>query len=211
VWKASTADNGNGTYAVQFQVDRAGHWIILPRCRPSSDYDMLPGSMYKLSCIDDLCVVAYASTLQHARTEHMPSARVAIKLCCGTVRPHPCMLCHRVNGKAVREGGYEVQASFGPLSAAHCCVLGGDVGAVVCGGATDFHVAPHDADVTGRKVPHQDALSVTVTGVIQNARLNTTLPGPHPRFALFAWCIPVLRLKRVQFWQALDKMPLASV
>ena len=31
VWKASTVDNGNGTYTVQFQVDRAGHWIILPR------------------------------------------------------------------------------------------------------------------------------------------------------------------------------------
>ena len=83
------------------------------------------------------------------------------------------MLCRRVNGKAVREGGYEVQASFGPLAATHCCVLGGDVGAVVCGGATDFHVAPHDADVTGRKVPHQDALSVTVTGAIFIAVLTT--------------------------------------
>ena len=82
-------------------------------------------------------------------------------------------LCGRVNGKAVREGGYEVQASFGPLAAAHCCVLGGDVGAVVCGGLTDFHVAPHDADVTGRKVPHQAALSVIVTGMGSMQVLST--------------------------------------
>ena len=85
---------------------------------------------------------------------------------------HCLFSCRRVNGKAVREGGYEVQASFGPLAAAHCCVLGGDVGAVVCGGATDFHVAPHDAHVTGRKVPHQDALSVTVTGAVHVRVLN---------------------------------------
>ena len=71
----------------------------------------------------------------------------------------------------MREGGYEVQASFGPLAASTCCVLGGDVGAVVCGGITDFIVQPHDADVTGRRVPHQDALSVTVTGASSECQL----------------------------------------
>ena len=87
----------------------------------------------------------------------------------------------RVNGKAVREGGYEVQASFGPLASTHCCVLGGDVGAVVCGGATDFHVAPHDADVTGRKVPHQDALSVTVKGAAQTGDSDRALADEAPQ------------------------------
>lgn len=31
-WKATTSDNGNGTYAVSFKVDRAGPWVILPKC-----------------------------------------------------------------------------------------------------------------------------------------------------------------------------------
>lgn len=31
-WKASTTDNGDGTYAVQFQLLQAGPWTILPRC-----------------------------------------------------------------------------------------------------------------------------------------------------------------------------------
>jgi hypothetical protein len=30
-WKASTSDNGNGTYAVTFKVDRAGPWVIVPK------------------------------------------------------------------------------------------------------------------------------------------------------------------------------------
>ena len=82
-----------------------------------------------------------------------------------------------MNGKAVREGGYEVQASFGPLTAGACCVVGGDVGAVVCGGVTDFTVQPHDADVTGRKVPHQDALSVIVSGAQSQAQSSSLAPA----------------------------------
>jgi hypothetical protein len=35
-WKASTSDNGNGTYAVTFKVDRAGPWVILPKCVPTT-------------------------------------------------------------------------------------------------------------------------------------------------------------------------------
>ena len=30
-WRASTTDNGDGTYAVQFQLMQAGPWTILPR------------------------------------------------------------------------------------------------------------------------------------------------------------------------------------
>ena len=66
---------------------------------------------------------------------------------------------------AVRDGGFEVQAKFGGLSAAECVVLGGDVGKVVCGSVTEFLVQPHDG--LSRKVPHQQALSVTVTGALR--------------------------------------------
>ena len=55
-----------------------------------------------------------------------------------------------------------MQASYGPLMAADCMVLGGDVKDVVCGSATDFLVQPHDA--LSRTIPHQQALSATVTG-----------------------------------------------
>ena len=55
-----------------------------------------------------------------------------------------------------------MQASYGPLMAADCMVLGGDVKNAVCGGVTDFLVQPHDA--LSRTIPHQQALSATVTG-----------------------------------------------
>lgn len=46
-FKASTIDNGNGTYSVNFQVDRAGIWCIIPRFAsptPQSDESVLTAS-----------------------------------------------------------------------------------------------------------------------------------------------------------------------
>lgn len=58
-----------------------------------------------------------------------------------------------------------MRATYGPLTAADCVVLGGNVANAVCGSTTDFLVQPHDA--LSRTVPHQHALSATVTGEIR--------------------------------------------
>lgn len=60
-----------------------------------------------------------------------------------------------------------MQATYGPLTASDCVVLGGDVANVVCGSTTDFIVQPHDA--LSRTVPHQHALSATVTGELRQS------------------------------------------
>ena len=75
-----------------------------------------------------------------------------------------CTCCCRVHGKALRSGGYEVLAAFGALTAAECVVIGGDAGEVACGSSTELLVQPHDAELSGRAIPHQKALAVTVTG-----------------------------------------------
>lgn len=82
-----------------------------------------------------------------------------------------------MHGKALREGGYETLATFRALAAADCVVLGGDVGKVICGSSTEFFVQPHDAasSFSSRKVPHQKALSVTVSGASRCCIILTAL------------------------------------
>ena len=67
-----------------------------------------------------------------------------------------------------------MRATYGPLTAADCVVLGGDVANVICGSTTDFLVQPHDA--LSRTVPHQHALSATVTGDLRPSD-SCTVPG----------------------------------
>ncbi|KAK9845317.1 hypothetical protein WJX81_003385 [Elliptochloris bilobata] len=84
------------------------------------------------------------------------------------------LLHPRVNGCAVREGGYEVQAAFGAFRALECAVEAVDaLAAVAVGSVTELMVVPLVAKEMGRAYSGTEVVQAHVTGPSGATRIVT--------------------------------------
>lgn len=81
-----------------------------------------------------------------------------------TLRRMQLLAC-RVNGSPLREGGYEVQAAYGPFQAHECAVQAvAALATVAVGCVTEMVVAPVDGQDAGRSFAGTEVVQARVTG-----------------------------------------------
>ena len=77
----------------------------------------------------------------------------------------PCAWACRVNGQAIKEGGFEVHAAYG-AAAAHECSVAGLMEAQhhTCGRATELRVVPAGKHSSGRAFLGTEVVHAHLTG-----------------------------------------------
>ncbi len=78
----------------------------------------------------------------------------------------------RVNGQAIREGGFEVHAAYGAAAAHECAVAGlFETGDHTCGAATELRVVPAGKHAAGRAFLGTEVVHAHLTGAAYSTLL----------------------------------------
>lgn len=144
---AAVLDARNGSYSIAFTPDRAGRWLLMPRCACASIECCLPASQACAGLLLACEVSKYFMRFCRMHAGALMAAPRDANLLHEPVLSGASTRCAcRVNGEALREDGLEVTARFGRASAQQCALDGlpGE-GRVECGARCALRVVPAGA------------------------------------------------------------------